>query len=292
MTSSVSIVIPVYNGAKTLRRCLNSVLDQDFTDYEVIVVNNNSLDETEHVIKDFASQFPKIKYVFEPYRSRGAARNTGIRSAQGEIIAMTDCDCIVPTHWLSELIKPIVNENESIVMGGEIDLVDTDWTRLIQRKDEELHERNTEGEHIHFLDTKNFAARKEVFQEFMFDPHIKNLEDFEFLLKIEKKIMVRYLKEVKVGHFHAISLRKWFSCNFDRGYWARKIYENHKSKLHIKDIPILSGMSLRSSLAFPFWIIMQFMVKPFQEACFTFVSEISWRSGILTAQLYKWAPQN
>lgn len=118
----VSAIIPVYNGSRTFSQCLGSVLNQTYSNYEVIVVNNNSTDETERIIKEFAVIDRRVKYIFEGYRSRGAARNAGIQAAGGEIIAMTDADCVVPHDWLSELIKPIVLENETAVMGFEEDL--------------------------------------------------------------------------------------------------------------------------------------------------------------------------
>lgn len=78
----VSVIIPVYNGEKTLARCLNSVLNQTHSNYEVIVVDNNSTDKTKEIINKFKEEDSKIRYAFEPYRSRGAARNKGIETAK------------------------------------------------------------------------------------------------------------------------------------------------------------------------------------------------------------------
>ena len=83
MTTEVSIIIPVYNGEKTLRQCLSSVLNQTHENYEVIVVDNNSTDRTEELIKEFQDKGRKMEYLFEPQRGRGAARNTGERTAKG-----------------------------------------------------------------------------------------------------------------------------------------------------------------------------------------------------------------
>lgn len=83
----ISVVIPVYNGAKTLRQCFESVLNQTYLNYDVIVVDNNSTDRTRQVIQEFQTKNSKIKYVYETYRSRGAARNAGINAA-GEKLSL------------------------------------------------------------------------------------------------------------------------------------------------------------------------------------------------------------
>jgi len=107
---AVSVVIPVLNGEKTLRNCLQSVINQDYEDYEIVVVNNNSQDNTAKIIDEFRARSNKIKIVFETKRTRGAARRKGELNSKGKIILMTDADCVVPKNWIREMIKPIVEE--------------------------------------------------------------------------------------------------------------------------------------------------------------------------------------
>jgi len=77
-------------------------LKQDFPkeDHEIIVVDNNSTDNTQEVIR----QFP-ARYVFEPQVGRGPARNKGVQESQGKYLAFIDSDCIADPNWLKELVR-------------------------------------------------------------------------------------------------------------------------------------------------------------------------------------------
>lgn len=279
--TKVTVVIPVYNGEKTLRQCLESVLHQTYKNYEIIVVDNNSTDETRRVVKNFYHK--KLRYIFEEHKSRGAARNAGILVAMGEIIAMTDADCIVPKNWLEELIKPILHESESAVMGHEEDLLKNYWTKNIQKKNEEFLKRSYHDNYIRHIDTKNFAIRSSLMKKAMFDTNIHNFEDLDLYLRLKKKTKIRFIESLRVGHYHKDSLVKTMLLNFDRAYWTTKIYKKYKNSELGKDTYMFESISLKNFLLFPFWLVIQFVKKPAGEAYFLLISELSWRAGLMWA---------
>lgn len=278
----VSVVIPVYNGEKTLGSCLESVLNQTYADYEVIVVNNNSTDKTRDIIKECQIENEKVQYVFEGYRSRGAARNAGIKAVKGEIVAMTDSDCIVPPEWLSELTGPIISGDETVVVGSDSDVIRTYWTKNIQKSMSEFMKRNLNKGYISHIDTKNLAIKTSLIKELMFDPKLHHLEDFDLFLRIRKKAKVRFLPSVFVGHNHKNSFIKTVMLNFNRGYWVTRVYKKHKS-IKSGDYPMTESISIKNFISFPFWMMLQFIKRPISEAFFLFVSETSWRAGIIRA---------
>ena len=108
-----SIVVATYNGARTLRACLESLARLNYPDYEVIVVDDGSTDATGEI----AGSFPSVKYVRQENRGLSAARNAGIAAASGEIVAFTDDDCRADEQWLHYLVGDLLR-GDFVGVGG------------------------------------------------------------------------------------------------------------------------------------------------------------------------------
>ncbi|MGA4579558.1 glycosyltransferase [Limisphaera sp. VF-2] len=110
----VSVVVASYNGARTLPQCLASLQCLQYPDYEVILVDDGSTDETPAV----AARFPGVRVIrHEQNLGLSAARNTGIAAATGEIIAFTDADCRADELWLHFLVQDLV-QSRAVGIGG------------------------------------------------------------------------------------------------------------------------------------------------------------------------------
>jgi len=277
----ISVIIPVHNGERTLRLCLESVMNQGYKNYEIIIVDNNSDDRTKNIIDEFRKKDVLVKYVFEKKIGRGNARNSGIRLAKGEIIVMTDSDCVVPKDWIEELIKPIIYDNESCTVGSEDDLFKNYWTKRIQKENLAFIELNLAHGYLKHIDTKNFAIKTSLMKKFMFDPGLISCEDFEFYLRIKNYVKVKFISSLRVGHYGANSFKKFVKNNFERAYWVKKIYDKHKNYINLKDETMTRGISVKNFILFPLWTGFQFFKKPLGEAYFVLISELSWRAGII-----------
>lgn len=98
----VSVIIPTYNCAPYLPIALNSVLSQTFTDYEIIVIDDGSTDNTQQIVTSFQQANPgKIVYIHQNNQGLACARNTAIKNARGELIALLDAD----DAWLSDRLQ-------------------------------------------------------------------------------------------------------------------------------------------------------------------------------------------
>jgi O-antigen biosynthesis protein len=120
----VSVVVCAYNAANTLRACLMSLSKLDYPDYEVILVDDGSKDNSRAI----AAEFPRVKYVHQSNHGLSHARNTGARIADGEIIAYTDADCEADEDWLRCLMQAMQDQGVAGIGGPNITPHSDGWS--------------------------------------------------------------------------------------------------------------------------------------------------------------------
>ena len=108
--SKVSIIMPVYNGEKVLRRSLNSIINMDYSNWELIVVNDGSNDKTKEIFKDYELD-SRIKIINKKNEGVSVARNIGISVATGDYIIFVDADDYVEPCICKVLIEKIKNSD-------------------------------------------------------------------------------------------------------------------------------------------------------------------------------------
>src|ERR1043166_2729515 len=109
----VSVVVASYNGARTLKACLDSLQRLNYPDYEVILVDDGSTDDTPQI----AQLYQGIRYLRQNNLGLSAARNTGIQAATGEIVAFTDSDCRADEDWLYYLVSDLLRSDFAGIGG-------------------------------------------------------------------------------------------------------------------------------------------------------------------------------
>lgn len=114
MNSLVSIIIPIYNADKYLGRCLNSVVNQTYSNLEIILINDGSTDSSLNICKEYAGKDKRIILVNKKNEGVSIARNTGIEKSSGEYVAFLDADDWIAPNYIEQLIKPFENENVDI----------------------------------------------------------------------------------------------------------------------------------------------------------------------------------
>lgn len=99
----VSVIVPIFNKARYLKRCISSILDQTYTDFELILVDDGSTDESYAIARECADE--RTRLIQQPNRGPGAARNVGIRNSQGSLLAFLDADDVWLPTYLEDSVK-------------------------------------------------------------------------------------------------------------------------------------------------------------------------------------------
>ncbi len=121
----VSVIVCSYNGGRTLAACLRSLLAINYPDYEVILVDDGSKDDTQEIVKEF----PAVKSIVQPNMGLSYARNAGATAATGEVFAYTDADCMADPDWLYYLIGTLISGDYAGVGGPNISPPAEQWVQ-------------------------------------------------------------------------------------------------------------------------------------------------------------------
>lgn len=131
---SVSIILPTHNGAKYIKRAIGSVVAQTFSDWELLVINDGSTDETENIIKEYVNKDARIIYLKNEINlgiQKGL--NRGLKEAKGEYIArIDDDDEWVDKDKLKKQIEFLEKNKEYVLVGTGVIVVDEDGQELLR----------------------------------------------------------------------------------------------------------------------------------------------------------------
>lgn len=138
----ISIIVPIYNREKYLDECLSSILNQSYADFECILVNDGSTDNSENICKKFCDKDPRFKLFSQKNTGSSAARNLGIENSTGDFITFIDSDDSVETDFLKHLMHALNANNCDIAMCDL--LVDgvrvhPNWSTLIMERKDVFH---------------------------------------------------------------------------------------------------------------------------------------------------------
>lgn len=112
--SEISVVVPVYNVEKYLSRCVDSILAQTFTDFELILIDDGSKDCSGEICDNYAKQHRNIRVIHQDNKGQAAARNLGVEIAKGEWIAFVDSDDLIHPQYLEILYRAVCDTNTKL----------------------------------------------------------------------------------------------------------------------------------------------------------------------------------
>jgi len=120
--SEIAAIICTHNRAEYLGAAIDSLLTQNFHDFQIIIVDNASTDNTKEIVKTRLPN-PKLKYIYEPVLGLSVARNTGAQATSTPILAYLDDDAEASPQWLQVLVSAYQNNPKLAIAGGQVTLI-------------------------------------------------------------------------------------------------------------------------------------------------------------------------
>ena len=179
----VSVVIPVYNRAKLLARAIDSVLSQTCRDFELIVVDDGSTDNTAMVARGYGGD---LVYIHQKNKGAAAARNAGIRAANFDLISFLDSDDWFLKHKLEQQIAAMAGNPEYLVSHTQ-----EKWLRRGRHLNQKKRHRKAHGDlfprclELCAVGMSTIMVRRELFEQVgMFDESLPCCEDYDLWLRV------------------------------------------------------------------------------------------------------------
>ncbi len=267
-----SIVVPAYNAQKTIKECLTALFRQtvETKDYEVIVVDDGSIDLTGSIARGFP-----VKLIRQDNKGPASARNNGARQAKGEIILFTDSDCVPENNWIEEMALPFRDKGVCAVKGAYRTEQRGVVARFSQVEFEERFAKLKKEPSIDMVDTYSAGFRQEVFLGLNgFDENfpVANNEDTELSYRMSSKGMrMVFNPNAIVAHLnHPDSLGRYARIKFWRGYWRMVVYRRFPGKM-LKDTYTPQMLKLQILFLPPMLLSLAFLLSGPTSAVYPFI---------------------
>lgn len=188
----ISVIIPVYNVEKYINDCLQSVMEQTYNDFEVIVIDDGSYDNTRNIISSFKDS--RISYFFQNNKGLSAARNQGIKFSKGDILFFMDSDDVIKSDLFEKCINFFKKKKCDVVFFGFQYFKEQRGEKKLgtyiypEKKNstmqsKEALERLFKGQLLHYS-WMNMAVRDVYIENDLYFPDGRNYEDFSTTYKL------------------------------------------------------------------------------------------------------------
>ena len=242
----ISIILPVFNGERYLESAIRSILCQSFEDFEVIIIDDGSTDNSESIIKFLMLNDHRVKY-FRNKKNLGLPQslNHGIKKSKGQFIAWTSHDNIYFKHALSILYKSLITHEADFIYSN-CDIIDHN-AHKVGRLNAKPQEHLLFGNVVFAC----FLYKREIHEEIgLYDKNLTLIEDYDFWLRCARHFkMINIDKVLYQYRLHEGSLTHFIENNVEK----KNIFEGNKEKMFLKVLQDLNPK--RKSL-------MRFLLSP------------------------------
>lgn len=235
MCKKVSVIVPIYNGEKHIRNCLNSLIKQKLDDYEIICINDGSSDNTIKIIEEYAAiASDKIQVINQPNQGTWFARKTGISFARGEYICFCDIDDIVTENWLSDMYNAILFTKADMAVCGYV-RIDSKTNKILSKEMNKSDSVYNVEENNSVLVTINTSLWNKMIKRSLLVTHIEldkapKIGEDAILLYSVYPLLKKIVFTSGINYFYSISTNSTIS-NFK----SSDFYDIQNAYLKLKD---------------------------------------------------------
>ena len=224
--------MPVFNGAKYIKEAIQSVLNQTFSDFELIIVNDGSTDESAEIVRSFSDK--RIRF-FENDTNKGIVftRNFAVENSLGKYIAIFDCDDIMLPEKLQKQVDFLEQNSDFAMVGSSIEMIDKD-SNFIKKHIYKLPPKllKTQLFFDNYFAQSSMLIRKKVFETFNYNAKFVMVSDYLLWSQIAQNNKVANLKDVLIKyrvHSQSITLKQLENQQI----YVKQIFEFQLSLLQI-----------------------------------------------------------
>ncbi|MGN0157315.1 MAG: glycosyltransferase family 2 protein [Lachnospiraceae bacterium] len=208
--SEVSVIVPMYNAERYLRRCLDSILSQTFTEFELLLIDDGSTDKTDVIAKEYCERDSRVRYIRQENAGPDYARKRGIEEATGEYLMFVDADDYIRIDMIQNLYRELKEHHADFVCSQmmRVDTVGKKWNDC-NMKESALESHSVRENLYHFFVTRYISGsydtklfEKKLLKDYKFLKESVIGEDVSVILYIlQHAKCVRILKEAYYFYF-------------------------------------------------------------------------------------------
>ena len=214
-TPTISVVIPAYNAQRYLREAVQSVLAQSFVDFECIIVDDGSTDQTAAIIADLASHDARVRPLSVPHGGIVAALNAGVEAARAELIARMDADDVCLPQRFERQLEYLRRDCGCVALGSRVLLVDPYGSALWQTDQkltsEEIEASLLRGNGLAMCHPTVIMRKRAVIAAGMYATKYQWVEDLDLFLRLAEVGRIANLSDVLLHyrqHFGSVNKHK------------------------------------------------------------------------------------
>ncbi|MDP2278325.1 MAG: glycosyltransferase [Nitrospirota bacterium] len=219
MNKRISVIIPNYNGSSTIGRCLEAAFSSEYDNFEVIVADDCSTDNSAEIIKEFPCKFISI----DKHSGASKARNIGAENGSGEVLFFIDADCLLQKYTLASVNKAFLTSEDAII-GGTYSAIPYDKDFFSTFQSISINYSETKREPPDYIPTHAMVIGRDIFMksgEFQ-ENFLPILEDVEFSHRLRRTgFKLTMNSEILVRHIFNFTLIKSLKNAFRKSlYWT------------------------------------------------------------------------